>query len=1092
MTDLELALRDVCAAWPALQPPNRMRVSEGAAKNLKIARPGGASGYWNPNETPYMIEPVDMLASRRHTSVCFVGPAQSGKALDVDTPIATPTGWTTMGALQVGDRVFDEEGHSTRVVLATEFQYERECFAVRFAEGSTIVADADHLWAVERFYWKAPNWRPETLTTRDMVEDLRLGTKRFRYRVKVAGPLACAPVSLPLDPYLLGVWLGDGTTRQACISAHVEDASHYAAAFEAAGHTVSSRADGPNTVALQVDRRTGAVCARGHDVRAEPRGRGGECRQCDRLKYRRARYDEAHPPGDAFDATFTARLRGIGVLGSKHIPASYLRAGIAQRWALLRGLMDTDGTCDAGAASAEFTTTSLRLRDGVTELLCSLGLKPTVRSKATAWTYLGERKTGSAFRITFPVPAGTTLFSLPRKAARCRTTEQHETKYRAIVAIEPVASRPVKCIQVDAPSHVYLAGERMVPTHNTVGLGEGWMTHAVINDPGDMLIVQMTQDKAREYSKQRVDRAIRNSPNLGAMQGASSRDDNLHDKQFRNGMWLKIAWPTVTNLSSTSYRYVFLTDYDRMPDDIDGEGDPYSLALARTRTFLSRGMLAVESSPGRPVIDPSWKPSTPHEAPPTKGILGIYNRSDRRRWMWKCPHCAEWLEAKPGLPLFNLPSDDELIESVRGLDIDRFARDHARIVCPTSGCLIGFEHRERMNRNGRWLQDGLKIDDHDRISGTPRESSIAGYWLGGAAATYITWETLLRKHMQALLDYALNGSELALQTTINTDQSMPYTSRHLADAAASASDPAARVEPERERYIVPDEGRFLVASVDVQGGKNARFEVQVHAIGEHQEEWLVDRYPIKWSKREGMGDDYAPLDPATHPEDWDLITEKVVKATYRTNDPEREMRVKLTLVDSGGEDGVTDKAYAWFRRVRKAGLQHRVRLVKGDSGKNLDCYFRETMVGAQQGQGVVPLQRLNPNKIKDVVAACLKRKVPGPGYYHFPEAKGPKNPHGWLPPSFFDELAAEVRNERGVWEQIRLRNETLDLCCYIKAGGMMLGVDRKGFWDAPPRWARPHAENSEVISPEARREMREATPAASLPVRRSRPSAYLA
>lgn len=230
--------------------------------------------------------------------------------------------------------------------------------------------------------------------------------------------------------------------------------------------------------------------------------------------------------------------------------------------------------------------------------------------------------------------------------------------------------------------------------------------------------------------------------------------------------------------------------------------------------------------------------------------------------------------------------------------------------------------------------------------------------------------------------------------------------------------------------------------------------------------------------------------PATHPEDWDLITEKVVNATYRTSDPEREMRVKMTVVDSGGEDGVTDKAYAWYRRLRQQGLQHRVRLVKGASGKDLDWYTRETMVGAQQGQGDVPLFLLNPNKIKDVVAACLKRRVAGPGYYHFPKAKGPKNPQGWLPPSFFDELAAEVRNERGVWEQIRLRNESLDLCCYIKAGGMMLGVDRKGFWDAPPRWARPHAENSEVISPEARRELRE--PTAVVPARRSRPSAYLA
>lgn len=625
----------------------------------------------------------------------------------------------------------------------------------------------------------------------------------------------------------------------------------------------------------------------------------------------------------------------------------------------------------------------------------------------------------------------------------------------------------------------------------TVALLEGWLAHAVVNDPGDMLIVQMTQDKAREYSKQRIDRAIRNSPNLWALRGPSSRDDNLHDKQFKNGMWLRLAWPTPSNLSSTSYRYVALTDYDRVEDDIGGEGDMFSLGLARTRTFLSRGMLAVESSPGRPVVDPTWKPSTPHEAPPTKGILGIYNRSDRRRWYWKCPHCGDWLEAKPGLALFNMPSDDELIESIRGLDIDGFARDYARAVCPMNGCLIGFEHRERMNRTGRWLQDGLTLDDRDRVSGTPRESSIAGYWLGGVAATYIPWETLLRKHLQALLEYSLNGSELALQTTVNTDQGMPYMSRHLAEAAAVASDPAARAE-DHERYIVPDEARFLIASVDVQGGKNARFEVQVHAIGEHQEEWLVDRYPIKFSKREGMGDEFAPIDPATHPEDWDLITEKVVNATYRTSNPEREMRVKLVVVDSGGEDGVTDKAYAWYRRLRQAGLQQRVRLVKGASGKDLDWYTRETMVGAKQGQGDVPLYLLNPNKLKDVVAACLKRRVPGPGYYHFPQAKGPKNPQGWLLPSFFDELTAEVRNERGVWEQIRLRNETLDLCCYVKAGGMMLGVDRKGFWDAPPRWARPHAENSEIVTPEQRRQMREAPVARPAAARQSRSSAYLA
>lgn len=646
----------------------------------------------------------------------------------------------------------------------------------------------------------------------------------------------------------------------------------------------------------------------------------------------------------------------------------------------------------------------------------------------------------------------------------------------------PYMIEPVDTLASRVHSAVIFVGPSQ--TGKTVGLGEGWLTHAVINDPGDMLIVQMTQDKAREYSKQRIDRAVRHSPDLRAMRTASSRDDNLHDKSFRNGMMLKIAWPTGTNLSSTSYRYVFGTDYDRWnqgKDDVDGEGDGFTLMGKRVTTFLSRGMVCVESSPGRPIVDPSWKPTSPHEAPPVGsdvtggGVLGLYNRSDRRRFYWKCPHCGEWLEASPGLGLFRLPSDDDLLESIRDLDIDKFARQYARVICPHSGCIIQPSSREAMNRatmqrRGGWLQDGLVADHLDRISGNPRTSSIAGFWLGGVAATYINWEALIRKHCQALLEYALNGSELGLQTTVNTDQGAPYMSRALAEAARSAA-LGQRVDADLERYVVPDAARFLVASVDVQGGKNARFEVQVHAVGEHKEQWLVDRYAIKWSKREGMTDDEtAPLDPGAYGEDWDLLTEKVVNATYRTSDPNREMRVLRTMVDSGGEDGVTAQAYAWYRRLRRQGLHRRVRLTKG-ANTRVDWHTRETMVGGKQGEGDIPLLLFDPNKFKDMVNAGLNRRVEGPGYYHFPAARHDVlNPTGWLPQTFFDELHAEVRNENGVWEQIKKRNETLDLCVGVLVGCMDLGCDKRLFWSAPPAWAlADRSKNSEMVEAEVRR-----------------------
>lgn len=602
----------------------------------------------------------------------------------------------------------------------------------------------------------------------------------------------------------------------------------------------------------------------------------------------------------------------------------------------------------------------------------------------------------------------------------------------------------------------------------TASLGLGWLTHAALNDPGDFMVVQMTQDKAREFKRKEVDRAFRHSPRLKAMLTSRASDNATHDVELRNGMRIRFAWPTVTNFSSTAYRYVFGTDYDRWPDDIDGEGDGWTLMGKRITTFLSRGMAVVESSPGRPITDPTWQPSSPHEAPPVKGVLGIYNTSDRRRFYWKCLHCGEWFEAAPGLGLFHLPGDDELLESIRTLDIDTFARQHARVPCPHCGSDHTADMRETLNRatlqgRGGWLADGLNADSLDRISGTPRTSSIAGFWLGGVAATYVSWESLIRKHLQALLDYQLTSSELSLQTTANTDQAVPYMSRHLIEAARN-SNRGDLVEADMQRYVVPAEARFLIAFVDVQGGANARFVVQVHAVGPHKEEWLIDRYSIAESSvRVGTDGRPAALDPGAYPEDWDCLTERVLQCTYRTTDPNREMRVRRMGYDTGGEDGVTDKAYAYYRKLRRRGQAHRVRACKGlGTATKVDWHVRESMVGNQQGKGDIPLLTFDPNKFKDMVRDSMARREPGPGYYHWP---------AWLPAPFFAELRAEVRLENGVWSQIKARNEALDCCVGIKVMCMDLGTDaRRDFWTSPPPWALPQdAGNTEIVTPEFRR-----------------------
>lgn len=612
----------------------------------------------------------------------------------------------------------------------------------------------------------------------------------------------------------------------------------------------------------------------------------------------------------------------------------------------------------------------------------------------------------------------------------------------------------------------------------TAGLGEGWISHVVTNDPGDMLVVQMTEAKAREYSKQRIDRALENSPLLKELKGTSSRDDNTHDKAFKHGMWLRIAWPTVTNLSSTSYRYVFITDFDRMPDDLDGEGDAFTLGGKRTTTFLSRGMCAVESSPGRPWEDPNWRPATPHEAPPTNGILGIYNRSDRQRWYWKCHDCREWFEAAPGVGLFNLPPDDQLLEEVRTANLVSMAKHYAKVVCPHCASVIDFKHRYELNQNGIWVPDGQRLTVDDDLVGDPLSSTIAGFWLGGVAAAYQSWESLLNKHLQGLREYAMTGSEVALQVAVNTDQAMPYMSRHLVEGQRKSTAPEDRAEVGIQRYVVPEWTRCLMGSVDVQGGVNSRFVVQIHAVGPYMEQQLVDRFEIKQSMREGMGAEFAPIDPAAYPEDWDVLTEKLLRATWRTPADGREIRMKLLVVDSGGEDGVTANAETWWRRLRTQGMASRVRLYKGASAPKAPI-IKETMVGKRKNKGKadVPLLICNPNLLSDAVSAGLKRNDPGPGYIHFPAPRHPtKNPDGWLAQAFFDELSAEVRGKNGVWQQIRKRNETFDLCRMIRAGMLYLGLDKVKDWNVVPEWLAPLDKNSEIVDAQTRRDMKENAP----------------
>jgi len=342
-----------------------------------------------------------------------------GKALKLDTPLPTPTGWTTMGEVAVGDWLIGADGRPTRVVAATEVMQGRPCYEVEFSDGTVIVADAEHQWLTETRasrksaqaaavgYNRYKNQRTfaEVRTTREIANTLRCPTadRRLNHSVVNAAPLQTPEEDLLVPPYTLGAWLGDGTSAAAQITT----------------------AD-PELI-MRIEAEGIAV------------------------------------------GTLQGRLRTVGVPGNKHIPMEYLRASEHQRRALLAGLLDTDGTVTAGGA-VQFSVTNCRLAHDVAELIVSLGYRCQMATKRVK-----SRRPESSIAYTLNFSTDDEVFGLPRKALlhkerrAARGTALSGSRF--IVDVRPVESVPVRCVQVDNDGHMYLASRAMIPTHNsTLGL----------------------------------------------------------------------------------------------------------------------------------------------------------------------------------------------------------------------------------------------------------------------------------------------------------------------------------------------------------------------------------------------------------------------------------------------------------------------------------------------------------------------------------------------------------------------------------------------------------------------------------------------
>jgi len=381
---------------------------------------------------------------------------KNGKGLALDTPIPTPSGWKTMADIKEGDCVYGRDGKPVNVSFVSDVHYNLRCWKLTFSDGSFVVADEDHQWVTSHRYRPWVNTRingsgsggkyvSDVVTTPQIAQSVKIprpdGINENNHKIECAKSLESENIPLPIPPYFLGLWLGDGNSCSPQITCGDQDIDFML------GEIIRDTGI-KATVSRCKDRSATIHVTDGIKNRTKP------CLQKD--------------------------LRRNNLLQNKHIPEIYFSAGKEQRWALLQGLMDTDGTVTkcGGQTTARCSFTTIRhdLATGVWRLARSLGLKATIHERDAK---MNGRIICKKYDVAFPASQDNKIFRLYRKQCLVPESLGKRSGTITIVSCEEVETFPTKCIQVDSSDKIFLCGHGCIPTHNTALIGTLVLVHLV-------------------------------------------------------------------------------------------------------------------------------------------------------------------------------------------------------------------------------------------------------------------------------------------------------------------------------------------------------------------------------------------------------------------------------------------------------------------------------------------------------------------------------------------------------------------------------------------------------------------------------------
>ncbi len=582
----------------------------------------------------------------------------------------------------------------------------------------------------------------------------------------------------------------------------------------------------------------------------------------------------------------------------------------------------------------------------------------------------------------------------------------------------------------------------------TKTLLDGVVFYRVWQNPGDILLIFASQRTAHGYSDKELGRMVLNTEPIKKLMTGNRHDNGIERKRFRNDSTVTINSPTNDALSAQGYAVVIFTDYDRSEDDGTGaggsEGDKFARGAKRTLQSGSDGICIAEASPSRiPVKDQEGL--KPHQAPRAGGITGLYNEGSCEVWYWNCPNCDKWYPVKWEL----LTWDDKDEHSVRAN-------------CPHCSHEMQPTDKYELNLAGDYMYPSEVDELGNRQDITPPNNRRRSFWFEGVCASFNDWSEMVREYLNAWEYYEQFGDESKLQAFFNTTVGRPYT-----PIAVESELTGERLQERATGYqlpqgVAPADTRFLLATIDVQGGANSRFDVQVTAFAEHCQWQPIDRFQILLNEQRTEAGEPQRVQPHVYVDDWLPIIDKVINKEYTIDGTDLTIVPRLTLCDSGGsdnEDGegnTTFHAYQFYRELQKKGLESRFLLLKGNPRafreKEWDGWTKISEPDSSSdhpmaARGDIPLLNINSNVVKSsVYSSMMNEQSDSPRYFR---------PPFWAKQDWYNGLLSEEKNDKGHWYCPKGKNnEPFDHAQYAFAGlwhTRAMAID----WNKPPNWAAP-------------------------------------